>query len=267
LYDDSQYRKEQGLTMKLATVLLITLIYTAPAYATKDKSASYQMGTFVSSSVATDGTITNTLHGDGITVAGSVYENHLAVYMVKVADGYWHLETYTQNKDSMLRGMGMTPMHFKSEKDNPLDVLKGGERVLFRVEKHQKLNGVEISIYIPYADNPDKEFHFIGYFNPDTRPSQPQKASDNVKAMCDAHKLSPELEKQYCVEQPLAAVPAPSPASPTDATEQYSPTDLQTAANLAALSCAQIKTLILSNSQLATYLPYTWKTAQTRCKQ
>jgi hypothetical protein len=45
----------------------------------------------------------------------------------------------------------MTPMHFKSEKDNPLDVLKGGERVLFRVEKHQKLNGVEISVYIPYA--------------------------------------------------------------------------------------------------------------------
>jgi hypothetical protein len=255
--------------MKLTTVLLVTLTFVVPAYATKDKSASYQMGTFISSSVAADGTLTNTLHGDGTTVAGSVFQNHIAVYTIKVADGHWDLNTYTQNKDSMIRGMGMTPMHFKSEKNNPLDVLKGGERVLFRVEKHRLLNGVEISVYIPYADNPDKEFHFIGYFYPDATPSQPQKATDNVKAMCDAHKLSPELEKQYCVEQPPDVAPAPELPAPTsaDAKRQYSPTDLQTAANLAALSCDQIKTLILSNSYIATYLPYTWKAAQTRCKQ
>jgi hypothetical protein len=254
--------------VKLATVLLITLtIATLPAYAKKDNSAAYQMGTFVSSSAADDGTITNTLHGDGTTVAGSVYENHVTVYTIKVADGHWNLNTYTQNKDSMIRGMGMTPMHFKSEKNNPLDALKSGERVLFRVEKHHLLNGVEISIYIPYADNPDKEFHFIGYFYPDAVLSKPQKASDNVKAMCDAHKLSPELEKQYCVEQPTVAASVPAPPSPTDGTGQYSPTDVQTAANLAALSCAQINTLVLSNSQMATYLPYTWKTAQARCKK
>ena len=255
--------------MKVATALLITLtIATLPAHAKKDNSASYQIGTFVSSSVAADGTITNTLHGDGTTVAGSVYENQLAVYTIKVPDGHWDLNTYTQNKDSMIRGMGMTPLHFKSEKGNPLDVLKGGERVLFRVEKHRLLNGVEISIYIPYADNPDKEFHFIGYFYPDSQPSQPQKATDNVKAMCEAHKLSPELEKQYCVEQSPAVVPASELAAPTpaDATSQYSPADLQTAANLALLSCAQVKA-ILSNPQIATYLPYTWKTAQTRCKE
>jgi hypothetical protein len=142
-----------------------------------------------------------------------------------------------------------------------------GIRILRARSKHQKINGVEISVYIPYADKLDKEFHFIGYFYPDTTPSQPQKASDNVKAMCDAHKLSPELEKQYCVEQPPVAASIPAPPSPADATGQYSPNDLQTAANLAALSCAQIKTLILSNSQMATYLPYTWKTAQARCKQ
>lgn len=254
--------------MKLATVLLISLTFAAPAYAKKDNSAAYQMGTFVSSSVVADGTISNTLHGDGTTIAGNIYSNQIAVYTIKVADGHWDLNTYTQNKDSMIRRMGMTPMHFKPEKNNPLDVLKGGERVLFRIEKHRLLNGVEISIYIPYADNPDKEFHFIGYFYPDALPSQPQKATDNVKAMCDAHKLSPELEKQYCVEQPPAVAPAPETPTltPADATKQYSPADLQTAANLALLSCAQIKT-VLSNPQIATYLPYTWKTAQARCKQ
>ena len=255
--------------MKLATALLISLTIVVPAHATKDKSGSYLMGTFVSSSVATDGTLTNTLHGDGTTIAGSVYENRLAIYTLKVADGSWHLETYTQNKDSMLRGMGMTPIHFKSEKDNPLDALKGGERVLFRVEKHRKLNGIETSVYIPYADNPDKEFHFIGYFYPDTLSSEPQKASDNVKAMCEAHKLSPELEKQYCVPQPttVVSVSAPAPTSPSDGKGQYSAGDVQTAANLSSLSCAQIKTAILSNQQIATYLPYTWKTATARCKE
>lgn len=177
--------------MKLTTALLITLTIVAfPAYAKKDKSADYQIGTFISASAVADGTISDTLHGDGTTVAGDVYANQIAVYTIKVADGHWDLNTYTQNKDSMIREMGMTPLHFKSEKGNPLDVLKGGERVLFRVEKHRLLNGVETSIYIPYADNPDKEFHFIGYFYPDYQPSQPQKATDNVKAMCNAHKLS-----------------------------------------------------------------------------
>jgi hypothetical protein len=57
--------------VKLTTALLITLtIATLPAYAKKDNSAAYQMGTFISSSVADDGTITNTLPGDGTTVAG-----------------------------------------------------------------------------------------------------------------------------------------------------------------------------------------------------
>jgi hypothetical protein len=260
--------------MKLITLLLIAGTLAAPASASSDKSASYQMGTFESSSVATDGTITSTLHGDGTTVAGSVYENHVGVYILKVADGYWHLETYTQNKDSMLRQMGMTPIHFKAEKDNPLDILKGGERVLFRVENHRKLNGVETSVYIPFADNPNKEFHFIGYFHPDTTPAQPQKASDNVKAMCDAHKLSPELERQYCTEQPPAQTsdlaptvfPVSTPPSAADA-EHYSPGDLQTAANMASLSCAQIQIAILNNKQIATYLPYTWKTAEARCKK
>jgi hypothetical protein len=80
--------KCKGLTMKLTTLLLIALTIAVPAYATKDKSASYQMGTFISSSVAADGTITNTLHGDGTTVAGSVYANHIAAYTIKMADGH-----------------------------------------------------------------------------------------------------------------------------------------------------------------------------------
>jgi hypothetical protein len=261
--------------MKLAHALLAMTILAVPAYASEDKAASYQMGTYVSASVAADGTITNTLHGDGTTVAGSVYGNHVAIYSLKVADGVWKLETYTQNKDSMIRQMGMTPMHLKAEKNNPLDLLRGGERVLFRVEKHKQLNGIETSVYIPFAENPNKEFRFIGYFYADAQPLQPQKPSDNVKAMCDSHKLSPELEKLYCVEQPKDAASTPvaqnlvSPSTDAQApavTAQFSDADRRTAANLDKLSCAQISTII-SNPQLATYLPLTWKTAHEKCKQ
>ena len=260
---------ERPSPMKSAALLLTLTIPILPAYG-NDHSADYQMGTFVSSSVATDGTLTNTLHGDGTTIAGSVYANQIAVYTIKVPAGHWELNTYTQNKDSMLRGMGMTPMHLKAEKDNPLNALKGGERVLFRVEKHKKLNGVETSVYIPFAGNPDKEFHFIGYFFPDAPPpSLVAKPTDNVKAMCDAHKLSPELERQYCVAQPETASQSATavPTANADDTKQYSPADVQTAANLSKLSCDQIRTMILSNPQMAKYLPYTWKTEQARCKQ
>ena len=256
--------------MKLAHVLLATMTLAGPAYAREDKAASYQMGTYVSTSVAADGTITSTLHGDGTTVAGSVYGNHVAVYSLKVADGIWKLETYTQNKDSMIRQMGMTPMHLKSEKENPLDALKGGERVLFRVEKHRKLNGVETSVCIPFAENPNKEFRFVGYFYSNAQPAQPQKPGDNVKAMCDAHKLSPELENLYCVEHPKDAVSAEEASSdaaqPSIALTQFSDADRRTAANLDKLSCAQISTIV-NNPQLATYLPLTWKTAHEKCKQ
>lgn len=247
--------------MRAAAFLILLTVGILPARANKDNSASYQMGTFIAASAVNDGTITSNLHGDGTTIAGGVYANAIAVYTLQVSDGYWKLNTYTQNKDSMLRDMGMTPMHFKAEKGNPLDVLKGGERVLFRVEKHQKLNGVETSVFIPYADNPQKEFHFIGYFYPNTPKAQEAKPTDNVKAMCDAHKLSPELERQYCTDQP------PVPAGPSDTMTQYNPADVQTAASLSNLSCPEIKTMILSNSQMATYLPYTWKTAQLRCKE
>jgi hypothetical protein len=245
---------------------------TGTAFA-KDHSAEYQMGTYLSSTAVEDGTTTNTLHGDGTTTAGAVFANQIAIYKIRVADGIWSLNTYTQNKDSMIREMGMTPMHFKSEKSNPLDVLRSGDRVLFRMEKHRLLNGVETSIYIPFADNPEKEFRFIGYFA-STAPAAPQpaKATDNVSAMCAAHKLSAELEAQYCGSPAApaenAAAPAAEPAQPA-AAPANADLDKQTVANLNLLSCEQIKTSLLSNplvvENLLKYLPQSLATIRVRC--
>jgi hypothetical protein len=178
-----------------AALLLLALV---PSFAQKDKSKDYQVGIFVSAAAVSDGTITNTLHGDGTTVAGDVYTNHVGVYAIKVDDGTWFVETTRQALDSKMRGWGMTPSHLTSEKPNPLDFLKNGDKVMFRLEKHKKIGGTETDMYIPFADNPKKEVAFVTRFEPNAPPQQPTKPTDNVKAMCESGRLSAALQKKYC---------------------------------------------------------------------
>jgi len=230
-------------TNKVIVIVLLSLALFGSAFA-KDHSNDYQMGTFISATAVADGTITSTLHGDGTTVAGDVYANHVGVYRIKVADGTWFVTTLNQAQDSMLRGMGMTPAHFKSEKANPLDGLKNGDKVLFRLHERHYLNGKFTLMAIPYADNPNKEVEFSTRFESDIAPSQPEKATDNVKAMCDAHKLSPELVKQLCVAptpststeaptvapatQPFTEAPTVAPATSPGAKTEVAPTSVLT---------------------------------------
>jgi len=188
-----------------ALIVLLPLALAGSAFA-KDHSGDYQMGTFLSATAVSDGTITSTLHGDGTTVAGDVYANQIGIYRIKVPDGTWHVTTLTQTQDSMIRGMGMTPTHFKSEKANPLDGLKNGDKVLFRLHERHYLNGKFTLMAIPYADKPNKEVEFSTRFVPDAAPLKPEKPTDNVKAMCDSGKLSAELKAQYCGVQPQPTV-------------------------------------------------------------
>jgi hypothetical protein len=185
-------------------IAMMGLALTGSALA-KDHSADYKMGTFISATAVADGTITSTLHGDGTTVAGDVHANHVGVYGIKVADGTWYVTTLSQTQDSRFRGMGMTPVHFKSEKANPLDGLKSGDKVLFRLHERHYLNGRLTLMAIPYADNPNKEVEFSTRFVPHVALSQLTRPLDNVKAMCNSDKLSPALKAQYC------AIPSPAP--------------------------------------------------------
>ena len=183
---------------KFALIALVAFV--ASIAVAKDHSNDYQMGTFVSATTLADGTITSTLHGDGTTVAGDVFANQVGVYRIKVDGGTWYVTTLTQSEDSMLRGMGMTPVHLKSEKANPLDSLKEGDKVMFRLQERKYLNGKAMHMHIPFADNPSKEVEFVTHFVPNVAPpsTQPQKPTDNVKAMCESGKLSPELKSRYC---------------------------------------------------------------------
>ncbi|HEY3824756.1 MAG TPA: PEGA domain-containing protein [Bryobacteraceae bacterium] len=204
------------------------LLASMPSFAGKDKSNDYQVGTYVSAVAVDDGTITSTIRGDATTVAGGVFANHVVIYKIKVADGTWSVETMRQALDSSMRNLGTTPAHFKSEKPNPLDGLKSGDKVIFRLEKHKKLvGGVETDMYIPFADKPDKEVEFVTTFEPDVAPTQlPTKPSDNVKAMCDSGRLSPELHKRFCeaAKEPeeSRAVASSELVNPTKATPALS---------------------------------------------
>lgn len=180
------------------------MISVLPATAQQSKKAdTYQLGTYVLRTVASDGTTTNDVSCGptlgSTTCSGGIHQNGFTVYRVQVPNGVWELVTYQQASDSSARKIfNITPTHFRAEKPNPLDFLKPSDKVLFRVEKHKKLLGTETDVLIPFADNPNKEAKFIGSFHPTALPDQPKQPSDNVKAMCDAHKLSPELEKQLC---------------------------------------------------------------------
>ena len=72
---------------------------------------------------------------------------------------------------------------FKSEKANPLDGLKSGDKVMFRLHERHYLNGKVTLMAIPYADNPNKEVEFSTRFEADVVAPPPTKPTDNVKAM------------------------------------------------------------------------------------
>lgn len=194
--------------MKVLVVVFAALVLSgATAASAKDKSSQYQQGTYITANLAADGTTTNKITcGDGgiggTVCSGGVNVNTVTIYRVKVDDGVWSLETNQQATDATMRRLlNEEPLHFKKEKENPLDFLKNGDKVLFRVERHKKIGGTEIDIFIPFADKPDKEAKFIASFVPfipSTAPARPARPTDNVQAMCNAHKLSPELEKKFC---------------------------------------------------------------------
>jgi hypothetical protein len=186
----------------LKTAVLGIILLSATISFAKDKD--YQIGTYLGRGSAADGTYTNDVHCTdkalgGFTCSGDSGFNYVSLYRVKTEDGVWVLETYRQATDTMARKWVGEAVHFKSEKPNLLDALKPGDRVLFRVQRVKKLNGTDIDIYIPRADDPNKkEEKFIGSFTPSVAPPVALKPTDNVKAMCESGKLTPEQHAKLC---------------------------------------------------------------------
>jgi hypothetical protein len=150
--------------MKNVVAVLAILMIAGTSAASARNHADYQTGTFIGVRDVDDGTFTDTLFGDGTTVAGSIYRNQISIYRIDVADGWWILEAAAEANDVEMRSRGATALHLRPGKANPLDTLKAGEKVLFRVERHRKLNGVETHLYVPRDNKCDKDADFIAWF-------------------------------------------------------------------------------------------------------
>jgi len=202
-----------------AVALGLALLVTTVSFA-KDKD--YQIGTYLGRGSASDGTYTNDVHCidkalGGFTCSGDSGFNYVNLYRVKTDDGVWVLETYRQATDTMARKWVGEAVHLKSEKPNLLDALKPGDRVMFRIQRVKKLNGTDIEVYIPRADDPNKkEERFIGEFRSSVLPPVAAKPTDNVKAMCESGKLTPEQQAKLCQPQSVSQETVAQQSTQTD---------------------------------------------------
>jgi hypothetical protein len=162
----------------------------------------YEIGILLGDRIQQDGTYSSSVYcGEGTfyTCTGSAGFNAFRIYDVETDGGTWHLVTERQAGDVTVRSFGMTPTHIKGEKPNLLDSLKPGDRVAFHAEKDHRIGAKgQFHVYVPRADDPKKEEKFEGWFTSKNPPVEPPKPTDNVKAMCDSHRFSPEDEKKYC---------------------------------------------------------------------
>jgi hypothetical protein len=164
----------------------------------EDRAKVFLIGTYLGDEMQPDGT-----NGTGSTLHRTYY--------VRTDDGTWSLVTYADGGDMLAHTLAVMPVHFRSERPNLLDTLKHGEKFAFRAEPDRRIGATKNSfhVYIPRADDPKKEDKFDADFTPITVPAQ--APTDNVKAMCDAHRFTPDQEKQYCGNQP--ALPADQPTN------------------------------------------------------
>lgn len=151
----------------------------------EDRAKSFLIGTYLGDEMQPDGT-----NGTGTTM------HH--TYYVRTEDGTWSLVSYSDAADVLAHRVGITPVHFRAEHPILFDNLKHGEKFAFRAEPDRRLGATKTSyhVYVPRADDPKKEDKFDAEFMP-SGPREPEP-TDNVRAMCAAHRFSPEQEKQYC---------------------------------------------------------------------
>jgi len=148
----------------------------------EDRAKIYLVGIYLGNEMQPDGT-GSTMH---------------RTYYIRTDDGTWTLVTWADGGDILAHTMNMVPARFKSDRPNLLDGLKHGEKFAFRAESDHHLGATKYSfhVYIPRADDPRKEDKFDADFTSMTIPAA--ASTDNVKAMCDAHRFTAEQEKQYC---------------------------------------------------------------------
>jgi hypothetical protein len=174
-------------TAGLAIAALLLVSQSARIFP-QDHTKTFLIGTYIGNEMQPDGDNQN---------AAAMHRT----YYIRTSEGTWSLATFTDAGDAIAHNIGLSSIHFKSDRPNLLDGLKRGDRFAFRVEADHRIGATKTSFhaYVPRADDPKKEDKFDAEFTPiPTAAAAAPVTTDNVKAMCDAHRFSPEQEKQYC---------------------------------------------------------------------
>jgi len=173
--------------LALAAFLFISQPTRTPS---EDRGKTFLIGTYLGYEMQDGDT-----NGTGATMHRTYY--------VRTDDGTWSLVSFAGAAAMMEHTNGWAPGHSKTEKSNLLDSLKHGEKFAFRVEPDHRIGATKNSyhVFIPQAEDPKKEDKFDAELTPIPNQDAAQPPTDNVKAMCDAHRFTPEQEKQYCASQ------------------------------------------------------------------
>ena len=152
--------------MKLKSFCGVVLVVLCAAVAIAKDKFEYQLGTF------------SPVHNT------STFSVHM--YAINVDGGIWMVQP-------------------TNDKPNPLDDLRDGDKVMFRMHEGRDPDGKYVHMYVPYAENPKKDAEFVAHWLPSPPPptleSEPKpeskKPTDNVAAMCASGRLSPEQQKKF----------------------------------------------------------------------
>ena len=178
--------------MRYASLALAALLLMAQPLRTvaADHDRDFLIGTYLGEEMHPDGT-----NGTGTTMHRTYY--------IRTNTGTWTLVSAVDLADSLAQRVGIATVPFKKEHAILFDNLKHGERFAFRAEPDRRIGASSTSyhVFIPRADDPKKEDKFDAEFAPIAPPLPQAAANDNIRAMCDNHRFSPDQEKQYCENQ------------------------------------------------------------------
>jgi hypothetical protein len=170
--------------------VIILMFVALPAFAKKDKSNDYQMGTLSMLTLKSGWIDTTRCSGEigDIECSGGIKDTYQNVYLLTLSDGTQTVIHHALGRPDTVKGLNL---------ENGSDV-----KVMYRIQRVQGLVSVDYAV-IPDANNSKKEgwYYFDGHFKKPTSKSAtapPPTNVSNVKAMCDSGRLSPELQKQYC---------------------------------------------------------------------